>query len=524
MDISSQVSQVPHEPGVYLFKDKANRVIYVGKAKDLSKRVRSYFRSKNHSVKTEVLVRNIDAVDFIVVDNEVEALLLENQLIKQHNPQYNIMLKDGKTYSYIALGPGKFPRIYSTRRKTKGVKLFGPYTGGTSRVHVRRLAARVFGLRTCHSLPKRECLRYHMGICSGPCIGKISSEDYAKQVKMAENFLKGDNKTVIKLLEDEMEEASVKKNYEIALAARDNIFAIKNLEERQKVDTIKDYDQDIVALLHDGRKAIVELFSVSRGVMSGKKRYYFEYKEGLLDEFVSTYYAGEYIPHEIIISEELLEAEMITKALSEMGKRKVKFIVPQKGEKKGLLELALKNAHVNFSGGVLKELQEKLELDVMPHVIECFDISNLGDQFIVGGMTQWVGGRPNKKAYRKFEIRSVSSQDDFAAMAEMIGRRYSGLLRKGKMLPDLIIIDGGPGQLGVAKKELEKLNLDIAIIGLAKQDEEIYFPGKLLPYNFNSNGKMMLLVRQIRDSVHKYVLAYNKKKRSMALRDEVSKL
>ena len=531
MKIKTLLQQIPKEPGVYLFKNKENKIIYVGKAKNLKKRVSSYFNKKpsSQSIKTQVLVKNITDIDYIVVDNELEALLLENKLIKKHSPQYNIMLKDSKTYSYIALSADQFPRIYSTRIKHKGAQLFGPYVGGLERVQVRRLAARIFGIRTCRNLPKRACLRYHMGICSAPCINKISKEDYAKQVKHAAKFLKGDNKEVLKLLEKEMNNASEKQLYEQAIAARDNIAAIKYLEEKQKVDTIKDYDQDVIAILHNKNKAIIQLFSISRGVISGKKHYYFDYKENLLEEFLSSYYTDKYVPHEIIVNQEFAKnkkeheeiKEFTTKALSALSKRKVKIIKPQKGEKKALLQLAEKNAKLNFEGGVLKEIQKQLNLPNMPHIIECFDISNLGDQFIVGGMTQWVGGRANPAGNRRFQINTVKEQDDFAAMAEMVQRRYAGLLRRGQMLPDLIIIDGGKGQLSSAHKELKKLNVNIPIIGLAKQEEEIFMPGKKESYNFNNNSPMMLLIRKIRDSVHKYVLAYNRKKRSMALRDEM---
>ena len=516
------LSTIPPNPGVYQFKDSAGTIIYICKAKNLHKRVSSYFNSVEKDAKTMLLVRHIETVDFIIVDSEVEALLLENKLIKAHTPKYNINLKDGKTFAYIGLSVEKFPRIFSTRSVSKRVQLFGPYTDGYARRQLIDLSVRLFKLRVCRTLPKRACLNYHIGLCTAPCIGAVNEGEYGLQVSEARSFLKGDVSRVVTKLQQEMKDASLQQKYEVALEKKRTIDAISHLDEKQKVDLVKQFDQDVVVMESDVGKVVIVLFSISRGVISGKKEFRFDNSIDVFRSFVTMYYSQNYVPHEIIVNVDLGdERGVIEEYLAMFSHRGVCVTLPIRGEKKQLVEMVLKNARMALENVVLRTIQEKLNLPMLPLVIECFDISNLGDQFIVGGMTQWLCGKPNKKEYRRFEVRSIDTQDDFAAMKEVVYRRYVRLRDEGKEMPDLIIIDGGLGQLGVAVGVLKDLGLVIPIIGLAKQEEEIYIPGSSERLRFDINSPMMLLIRSIRDSVHRFVLSYNRKKREISVREEM---
>jgi excinuclease ABC subunit C len=516
---------IPKNPGVYLFKDKHEEIIYIGKAKNLKNRVSSYFKGKNHSLKTQFLVKNIKDVDFIVVDSEIEALLLENKLIKQHKPKYNINLKDSKTFAYIALSKGDFPKIYTTRRVTKDQTLFGPYTDGTARKELLALSVSLFKLRVCRNMPKRACLNYHIGLCSAPCEKKVTKEEYDNQVKETIHFLKGNTKPVLKKLKEEMKDFSKRRKYEVALEKRRQIEAIEHLGAKQHVDVIKQFDQDVIALIEDESEAVIVVFSISKGVISGKKEFTFDKDAELLEEFVKIFYSTQYIPHEIIVNfafwKSSKEKQVLEEYLSRLKGVKVKLTHPQRGDKVSLYELAEKNAYLRLDNAVLKEIKNKLNLPTLPRVIECFDVSNLGDEHIVAAMTQWVNGKPNRNGNRKFKIQNTQTQDDFSSMREVVFRRYRKLRDLELPYPDLIIIDGGAGQLSSALTSLKSLGVKIPVIGLAKKREEIYLPEESVPRQYDKNSEMMLLIRNIRNSVHKYVLGYNKKRRRMKEKKEL---
>jgi excinuclease ABC subunit C len=514
------LQSVPTDPGAYLYKDKQDNIIYVGKAKNLKKRVTSYFR-KTDSIKTQVLVKNINKAEFIIVDNEVEALLLENKLIKKHKPKYNIHLKDSKTYAYIALSKDKFPRIYSTRQ-AKNATIFGPYTDGYSRKQVIDLSVKLFKLRTCRTLPKRACLNFYINLCTAPCVKK--DINYQDQVDRAIEFLKGKTSPIIKQLKVEMKQASSLQKYEVALEKRNQINAIEILDQKQKVDLIKSYDQNVVVILNNNasknKKAIITLFSIKKGVISGKKT--FKFKDpyaSLFEDFIKLYYSQNYVPSEIIINNKFYKStkqkETIEKYLSNFRGNKVNLTLPQKGDKKKLTDLALKNASYELDDKVLLEIQEKLNLPTLPNIIECFDISNLAHTNIVAGMTRWVDRKADKENYRKFKIRSViDKNDDFQSMREVVYRRYKRLVDENEQMPDLIIIDGGIGQVNSALTSLKILGLSIPLIGLAKKEELIILPnGDSLDYD--NNSPMMLYLRKIRNSVHKLAIGYNRSKRKI---------
>ena len=528
--------EIPLSPGCYLFRDKNDVIIYVGKAKVLRNRVRNYFsvpgkgsRHKDLSPKTQFLVRNIASIDWIVVDSEVEALLLENKLIKRHTPKYNINLKDSKTYAYITITNEQFPRILSTRAPAKNAMNFGPYTDGFARQEVVRLTVQLFKLRTCSTLPRRACLNYHIGICSAPCIRaqtEVTQESYASQVAEARLFLQGDTKPIVERLTQEMKAASAELKFEKALEKKRQIESIAQLHERQKVDTLKSYDQDVIALLEQENTAVIEMFTIARGVISGKKEFVLERQEGIFAQFITRYYFSNKVPREIIVNaafwEDDAEKAVIEGYLARLRGAAVSLVVPEKGEKRLLLEMAQKNARADvLEQRSLVQLQEALNLPCVPRIIECFDISNLGVEDIVAGMTRFVDGKPDLKGFRKYRIRTLAGvQDDFKSMHEAVHRRYARLVAEQAELPHLIIIDGGKGQLAAALAALRKASVAIPIVALAKEREELFLPGQEEPLQFPKNQAMMLLVRSIRDRTHDYVLGYNRKRRQMRLREQ----
>ena len=520
---------VPTDPGVYLFKDGEDNVIYCGKAKNLRNRVSNYFSNPDRlAIKTRHLVSRIGKIDWIVVRTEVEALLLENKLIKQYEPRYNINLKDAKTFAYIALTKDKFPRVLGSRKTGPKIDTFGPYTDSTRRRELQKLVVAIFKLRTCRILPKRECLNYHIGICTAPCIGKVSGQQYQDQVESAKIFLKGGYEQTAKMLAIQMKQASEEGKYERALEFRNQIDSINLLSKNQVIDHEKSYDQDILAFKKVAEKVIVVQMGIRRGVLLGKKDFEIEYQENFEQEFLRAFYASNQIPREIILSNECWADEgergAMEAFLESIRGAPVTLTVPIKGEKREMIELANKNIEANMEqDSSLVDLQNALNLPSLPVVIESFDISNTGDEHIVSGMVRFVNAKPDRSGYRKFKMKTVSSADDFASMREAVYRRYRRLLDEGGKMPDLILIDGGAEQLGAARGSLNSLGLSLPIIGLAKKLEEIYLPDEQIPRRFNNNSKMMLLIRGIRDATHNFSLGYNKKRRQMKMRDEFKK-
>lgn len=508
---------LPHLPGCYLFKDEEGGVLYVGKAKDLKKRVSSYFQKRDHDPKTENLVRAAKGLDFIVTNTEVEALLLENTLIKKHWPRYNIALKDSKRYACIHLTDEKFPRIRLARKKVGGGDYFGPFVSAKERDYIYEVVRKTFQLRTCKKLPKRACLRYHMGVCSGPCIGNIQVEEYGEKVKRAASVLKGNIRELIESLEAEMKELAAKQQFELAMELRDEIAALEFLQEKQNVERQKKHDEDILNYLVKDNTVYLMLFKVYKGTLEDKQDYVFAYGEEFLEEFLVQYYSENEPPGELIVPESLDES--LEDFLAHVRGKKVKVTVPKQGEKKELLDLAGKNVEIGFFGDrkKLEALQQKLSLPKAPNVIECFDISHLAGTSTVGSMVQFRGGRPDKHNYRRFKIQSVEGIDDFASIAEVVRRRYTRLLEDKHELPDLIIIDGGKGQLSSAFQELRKLRVRVPIISIAKREEEIYVPGLKSPLPIKKDEKASLFVQEIRDEAHRFAITYNRLLRQKAL-------
>jgi excinuclease ABC subunit C len=504
-------SSLPHAPGCYLFSDHTGTIIYVGKAKDLKKRVTSYFQKKDHDPKTRNLVAAIASLDVMVTNNETEALLLENNLIKKHQPKYNIDLKDAKRFAYIELTREPFPRI-GIARKTVGdeAMYFGPFVSAASRDEIIRVIRRVFRLRSCKKLPKRACLRHHLQTCSAPCIGAVTKEEYQKSVANAVALLKGKGSELLARLKTEMTEQSVRQEYEKAMALRNQITAIGHLTERQHVERPRETDQDVIAYTISDTMVYLLVFSVEKGLLTNKQEYSFECREDFFEEFLVLYYADHLPPSELILPHEMDNA--LAGYLSERKGQKVQIIVPKMGEKKKLLELVEKNIDYAFRKHELKvkDLQANLDLPDPPLVIECFDISHLSGTAMVGSMVQFKNGIPDKKNYRRFKIKTVEGVDDFASIAEIVRRRYQRLVTEGGDLPDLIIIDGGKGQLAAALGALQAINCVIPTIAIAKREEEVYLPGELLPRHLDEKGMALRYIQEIRDEAHRFAIAYNR--------------
>jgi excinuclease ABC subunit C len=517
--------EIPTNPGVYLYKDEKGEILYIGKAKSLRSRVKSYFSTTDKPAKTRQLVSRIQNIDWIIVNSEVEALLLENKLVKQHSPKYNICLKDAKTFAYIAFTREMYPRILTSRKVSRKLESFGPYTDGFTRQDLQRLVVRVFKLRVCKKMPKRACLNFHIGLCSAPCVGNVSEKHYGELMDKARSFLNGGYEQTTAMLNLQMHEASREQKFERALELRNQISSIQLLTERQIVDKERRFDQDVLAFRQLGEKMLAVQMGVRKGVLLGKKEFSIDLQPQIEQEFLKAYYASSQIPREILLNKPCWQGSSEKAALEEFLSSKrgavVSLVVPQRGNKFALVKLAEKNLESTLNeDSALVDLQSALNFPVLPRIVECFDVSNLGQEHVVSGMVRFTDAKPDKSNYRKFKIKNVVGQDDFASMHEVVSRRYKRLLEEKAPMPDLIVIDGGPGQVSAAKTALESLGLQLPLIGLAKEREEIYLPDESTPRQFDKNSRMMLFLRKIRDATHKFALGYNQKRREMKLREE----
>lgn len=504
------IDHIPKKPGCYLFKNSKGVILYIGKAKDLKKRVTSYQNKKHHDPKTLSLLLQVSNVDFFVTDTEVEALVLENTLIKKHQPKYNIRLKDAKGYSYLKITNEPFPRVLITRQKQgKGI-FIGPFISAQERDYILQFIRKTFQLRTCNRLPKKACLRYHIHLCKGPCINAISEEEYNGLIKHVKFILSGHINKAITSLENEMKNFASEEKYEHALERRNQIQALTHLQERQNMQREKRYNEDIINYMVQDDSMYVVIFNIYKGTLTNKQEYMFYASEDAFEEFLVQYYAENPIPKEIILPKQVSPA--IPEYLSQMRKSKVQCIVPQKGEKKQLLKLVEKNIEITFfaSSNKISSLQQKLRLHEKPSVIECFDISHLSGTSMVGSMVQFRNGKPDKNNYRRFRIRSVKGIDDVSAIGEVVRRRYKRLKEENQLYPNLIIIDGGKGQLNRAIEELDTLGIVIPIISIAKKFEEIYLPGKTMPITLQKKDKALQFIQEIRDEAHRFAISYNR--------------
>lgn len=509
------LKNLPEDPGCYIYKDNTGKIIYIGKAKSLKKRVSSYFQKKDHDEKTRRLVLEIDDVEFFATSNEFEALVLENNLIKKHKPKYNINLRDSSKYAYVILTDEEYPRLFVARDKTLKGKYFGPFVSAEYRDHIIKVLREKFKIRTCSKLPKKTCLRFHLDLCTAPCIKNITKEDYNESIKNVEKYLNGNTKELLIKLKREMDEFSKRMIYEKAKSIRDQITALETLDEKQNMEKEKRYDEDIINYIVENDKVYLIVFNISRGVLATKNEYSFDYAFNFLEEFITQYYSEKPIPKELILPSSLKD-DAIKNYLETLRGSKVTITIPRKGDKMDLLLLVKRNIEISFlsENKKINDLKEKLNLNSTPSVIECFDISNISGTNSVGSMVQFRNARPDKSNYRRFKIKTVTGADDFASIHEVVLRRYKRLKEENLEMPDLIVIDGGKGQLESAVSALKSLELRIPIISLAKKFEEVYEPGRDEPYRLSKTTDALKLLMQIRDETHRFGVKYHRLLRS----------
>ncbi len=449
----------------------------------------------------------------------------KTSLSSSTRPSITLTSKTPKPSHIFHLREKLIPRILTSRKVSRKLESFGPYTDGFTRQDLQRLVVKVFKLRTCKTMPKRACLNYHIHLCTAPCIGKATPEQYADQVQQARSFLNGNYQQTIDQLKNQMLTASQAQQYETALEIRNQIFSIRLVTEHQIVDKERRFDQDVLVFRQVGEKMLAVQMGMRKGVLLGKKEFSVDLQPQIEQEFLKAYYTSNPIPREILLNKPCWQSAEEKKALEEFLSAKrvapVSLTIPRRADKLGLVQLAEKNLESGLEvDAALVDLQNNLNLPVLPHMIECFDISNLGTEHVVSGMVSFKDAKPDKKNYRKFKIKTFKGQDDFAAVHEVVLRRYKRLIEEKTPLPDLVVIDGGPGQVSAAKTALQTLGLQLPLIGLAKEHEEIYLPDEAAPRNFDKNNKMMLLLRKIRDAAHDFSLGYNRKRRQMKIREE----
>ncbi len=544
--IADQLGVLEPKPGVYIFSNEGGEVLYVGKASSLRSRVSSYFRARaSLDPKTRELVRHISDLEVIRTDTPTEALILENELIKRYQPHYNIMLKDGKTYPYIRITNEQWPRVISTRRIVNdGSRYFGPFTSAGSVHTTLDLLKRLFPYRPCDieitGNADRPCLYYHIGRCLGPCTGATSHAEYMQVIDSVELFLNGKGDDLIPAMQAEMEKHAENLEFEQAAKLRDEISAIEHVLERQNIVSGKGSEFDVLALAQSaGGDAGVQVAFVRNGKMLGSEFFALsgtrveDTTADLLSSFVPQFYEdAAIVPKEIVIPEQLPDAEVVLGFLTERRGSKVQLTVPQRGHKRQLLEMVTKSAVANLKQttarwlnneqkliAALSELADALLLPALPRRIECFDISTLQGTNTVASMVVFENARPNKKEYRRFSVKTVDGQDDFASMAEVITRRFKRALveestQSWRSMPDLVIVDGGKGQLSSALAAMKALEVEVPIAGLAKENEELFVPDRSLPVILPRDSQALYLLQRIRDEAHRFAITYQRSKRT----------
>ncbi len=556
--IDEELKKLPTKPGVYIMHDEQDTILYVGKAVNLRNRVRSYFRENiGRGPQIDKMVSLIARFEYIVTDSELEALILENNLIKEHLPKYNTLLKDDKTYPYIKVTVGEaYPRILFVREMKKDkARYFGPYTSAGAVKDTIELLNKLYKLRTCNrSLPKdigegRPCLNYHIGQCSAPCQNLVSREEYREQVEKALNFLNGNYQPILKELQGKMQDAAEKMEFEEAAKYRDLFNSVKSVSQKQKISDSVGEDRDIIALAEDDRDAVVQVFFVRDGRLIGREHFYMTHIEGqkkprILQEFVKQFYAGTpFIPREIMLQYEVEEQTLIEQWLTEKKEGRVKLIVPKIGTREKLVELAAQNASLVLSKdkeriareesrttGAVKEIADLLGLPGIVRM-EAFDISNISGFANVGSMVVFEKGKTKRSDYRKFRIQSVAGPDDYACMREVLTRRFRhGMEEQSRLkeqdldnslgsftrFPDVLMMDGGRGQVNIALSVLEELNIHIPVCGMVKDDNHrtrgLYYNNVELPIDSRSEG--FKLITRIQDEAHRFAIEYHRSLRS----------
>lgn len=557
-DIKEELKKLPNQPGVYIMHDKNDTIIYIGKAKSLTKRVHQYFQaSHNEGLKKKQMVENIHHFEYIVTDSELEALVLECNLIKEHTPKYNTMLRDDKTYPYIKVTVDEdYPRVLFARQMKKDKsRYFGPYTSAGAVKDTIDLINKLYKIRTCNrKLPRdigldRPCLNYHIHQCDAPCQGYISKEEYGKQIAKVMGFLGGDFAPILKELQEKMEAASEEMEFEKAIEYRDLISSVKLIAEKQKVTHTDGEDKDIIALASDDTDAVVQVFFVRNGKLIGRDHFHVrvgteESSSDILSNFLKQFYSGTpFIPREIMLQESIDENDVLEEWLSSKNGKKVYIKVPQKGMKEKLVELAKKNADLVLSQdkerikreegrtiGAVKEIEKLLGLKDLTRM-EAFDISNINGFETVGSMVVYEKGKPKRSDYRKFKLRTVSGPDDYGSMYEVLTRRFVHGMEEKKELkdkalpesmgsftrfPDVIMMDGGKGQVNICLQVLDELGLNIPVCGMVKDDfhrtRGLYYNNMEIP--IDRHGEGFKLITRIQDEAHRFAIEYHRALRS----------
>ena len=532
--ILEKVSHLPTTPGVYLWRDKYQRIIYVGKAINLRNRVRSYVQQDvNRSVKVTAMMRRAWDVETIQTKTEMEALILEATLIKEHHPKYNIMLRDDKTYPYVKITVQEdFPRLFMTRRLERdGAKYFGPFTDVTAVHHVLRILRSYYPLRTCKSMKvERPCLQYHMHYCEGPCMNYVTVESYRKYIDDIVALFEGKQVQVIQEITSKMEQASEELEFELAAKYRDDLLSIQKVQEKQRMVTQRG-DMDVLGMAIDGPMACIQLFFIRSGRLLGRENYFVQHEgdspELVMTEFIKQYYGGStFIPKELLLPMDSVDRELFSEWFTSMKGQQVDVSVPQRGYKKDLIKMAEENAQnflaerrrqwqytIDKAGGAVKKLAEVLDLPRLPERMECYDISHMQGAETVASMVVFEGGKPAKREYRRFKLKTVQGKpDDFASMAEIMERRYGN--EKDWPMPDLIIIDGGKGQLNAALPVIRAMGVtDVPVISLAKRIEEVFVEGESESIILEHHTPELQLLQQIRDEAHRFAITYHRRLR-----------
>lgn len=553
-DIPAELKKLPESPGVYIMRDKTDDIIYVGKAKILKNRVRQYFQnSANHSLKVKQMVSNIDHFEYIVTGSEVEALILENNLIKRHNPKYNILLKDDKTYPYIKVTTNEmFPRVFVTRKLLKDKnKYFGPFTNSLAVKENIALIDKIWQVRRCSKVfprdigKSRPCLNYHIGQCKAVCTGKVSEEEYNKMIGEILDFLSGKTENVVKSLTSKMLKYSAEMEFEKAAEVRDTIESIKILNQKQIIENLHIDDRDVIGFARGIRECIMQIFFIRGGKITGREHFMLEECEGvedkeLMTQFVQQFYSGTpFIPKEVILQCEIDDFDLISQWLSEQKGQRVNVLVPQKGERKSLVLMAQNNAKIVLdkfgaeirrehkrTKGALEEIQKALNIDFELNRIESYDISNTQGFESVASMVVFENGLPKRSDYRKFKIKTVIGPDDYGSMEEVITRRFTRYINETSgdenvkkagfdKKPDMIFLDGGKGQISAVQKALTNLNLYVPVCGMVKDDRHrtraLMYNGEEIELPYTSEG--FKLLTRMQDEVHRFAIEYHRKLR-----------
>lgn len=551
-NLEEELKKLPDKPGVYIMHDKHDTIIYVGKAKILKNRVRQYFQSnKNHSAKVVQMVSHIAYFEYIVTDSELEALVLECNLIKEHRPKYNTMLKDDKSYPFIKVTIGEeFPRVLFSRTMKHGTgKFFGPYTSAGAVKETIELLCKLYKVRTCNRrLHKdigkdRPCLNYHIGQCNAPCQGYVNKDEYKKNIDKVISFLNGNYSEIINELTNKMQDCSERMEYEEAARYRDLLISVKQIAQKQKITADDATDRDVIACAMDAEDAVVQVFFIRQGKLLGREHFHMKVatndsRSGILSEFMKQYYGGTpYIPNVIMTQEEIEDAGTIADWLSSRKKRKVTIITPKKGDKEKMVELAHKNALMVLTKDAEKiKLEEKRTTGAMKQIAdwlglasirraEAYDISNTSGVESVGSMVVFEDGRPKKNDYRKFKIKTVKGPDDYKSMREVLTRRFTRGMRERAgeeetrgfaVYPDLIMMDGGRGQVNIALEVLDELHINIPVCGMVKDDNHntrgLYYNNVEIPIDRHSEG--FKLITRVQDEAHRFAIEYHRSLRS----------